>query len=88
MKPGAMVVQASRGGTVDEKALYDALRDGSIAAAALDVYTEEPPKSDLLHKLVAMPQVIASPHIGASTAEAQARIGEEIVQLAVAYLKE
>jgi D-3-phosphoglycerate dehydrogenase len=88
MKPGAMVVQASRGGTVDEKALYDALRNGSIAAAALDVYTEEPPKSDLLHKLVAMPQVIASPHIGASTAEAQARIGEEIVQLAVAYLKE
>jgi D-3-phosphoglycerate dehydrogenase len=88
MKPGAMVVQASRGGTVDENALFDALVNGSVSAAALDVYTEEPPKSDMLHKLVALPQVIASPHIGASTVEAQARIGEEIVQLAIAYLKE
>ena len=88
MKSGVLVVQASRGGTVDEQALYNALTDGTVAAAALDVYTEEPLKSELLHKLVALPQVVASPHIAASTVEAQARIGEEIVQLAIAYLKE
>jgi len=87
MKPSVLVVQASRGGTVDEQALYNALLTGTVAAAALDVYTEEPPKSDLLHKLVALPQVVATPHIGASTAEAQVRIGEEIVQLAIAYLQ-
>jgi D-3-phosphoglycerate dehydrogenase len=88
MKSGTLVVQASRGGTVDEQALYNALTDGTVAGAALDVYTEEPLKSELLYKLVALPQVVASPHIAASTAEAQARIGEEIVQLAIAYLKE
>jgi D-3-phosphoglycerate dehydrogenase len=88
MKPGVIIIQISRGGTVDEQALYDALVDGTVAAAALDVFTEEPPKSELLHKLVALPQVVATPHIGASTVEAQARIGEEIVELAVDYLKE
>lgn len=87
MKPGVLVVQASRGGTVDEQALYDALLNSTVVAAALDVYTEEPPKSDLLQKLVALPQVIATPHIGAATTEAQVRIGEEIVQLAIEYLQ-
>jgi D-3-phosphoglycerate dehydrogenase len=87
MKPGVMIIQASRGGTIDEQALYDALLKGTVAAAALDVFTEEPPKSALLQKLVTLPQVIATPHIGAATVEAQARIGEEIVQLAIEYLQ-
>ncbi|MDF1512276.1 MAG: D-2-hydroxyacid dehydrogenase [Anaerolineae bacterium] len=87
MKPGVMLVQVSRGGTVDEQALYDAMEKGTVSAAALDVYTEEPPVSEFLKRLVALPQVIATPHIGAATVEAQTRIGDEIVKLAVAYLQ-
>jgi D-3-phosphoglycerate dehydrogenase len=86
MKSGVMIVQASRGGTLDEQALYDALIGKHVAAAALDVFSEEPPKSDMLTKLISLPQVVTSPHIGASTSEAQTRIGEEIVQLATSYL--
>jgi D-3-phosphoglycerate dehydrogenase len=86
MKPGACVINAARGGTVDEDALYAALVSGHLAGAALDVYTEEPPQSENLHKLIALPQVIATPHIGAATVEAQERIGGEIVKLVKQYL--
>ncbi len=81
MKPGAYVVNAARGGVVDEDALYAALVSGHLAGAALDVFTEEPPQNEALHKLIALPQVIAMPHIGAATVEAQERIGGEIVKL-------
>ena len=87
MKPTACVIQASRGGTVDETALYEALANDKLAGAGLDVYTEEPPKSDILQKLIALPNVVASPHIGAATKEAQGRIGDEIVALAKEYFK-
>jgi len=88
MKRGACVVQASRGGTVDEAALYEALVSRHLAGAALDVFAEEPPQNDLLKKLVALPQVVATPHIGAATVEAQDRIGDELVELAKAYFIE
>ncbi len=80
MKPGVCVIHAARGGVVDETALCDALDEGHVAAAALDVYSEEPPTGDLLRKLVELPQVIATPHIGAGTTEAKARIGDEIIK--------
>lgn len=86
MKKGACIVNAARGGTVDEDALYAALVSGHLAGAALDVFTEEPPQSEALHKLIALPQVIATPHIGAATVEAQERIGGEIVKLVQEYL--
>lgn len=86
MKKGACLVNAARGGTVDEDALYDALVSGHLAGAALDVFTEEPPQSESLKKLIALPQVIATPHIGAATVEAQERIGGEIVKLVQEYL--
>ncbi len=86
MKPGARLINAARGGTVDEDALYAALTTGHLAGAALDVFTEEPPQSEALHKLIALPQVIATPHIGAATVEAQERIGGEIVKLVQEYL--
>jgi len=86
IKKGAYLVQASRGGTVDEEALYEALTNGVLSGAALDVFTEEPPKSDLLLKLVALPNVVATTHIGAATVEAQNRVGEEIVKIATSYL--
>jgi len=81
MKHGAYLVNAARGGTVDEQALYGALVSGHLAGAALDVFTEEPPKSEALLQLIGLPQVIATPHIGAATGEAQERIGGEIVTI-------
>lgn len=78
MKQGAFIINCARGGVVSEKALLNALNNGKIAGAALDVFETEPkPSKELLEH----PRVSVTPHIGASTKEAQARIGEEIVNL-------
>lgn len=77
MKDGAFLVNTARGGVVCEKALLEALESGRIAGAAVDVYEEEPNHN---LELVCHPRVSCTPHIGASTREAQCRIGEEIVQ--------
>jgi D-3-phosphoglycerate dehydrogenase len=69
MKPGARIINCARGGLIDEDALYEAITTGAIAGAALDVFSEEPPPSD--HKLLHLDQVIVTPHLGASTKEAQ-----------------
>ncbi|MEA3309785.1 MAG: NAD(P)-dependent oxidoreductase, partial [Chloroflexota bacterium] len=86
MKRGVLLVDAARGGVVDEAALYAALLAGRVAGAALDVYSQEPPQSELLRKLVALPQVVATPHIGAGTKEAKIRIGDEIIKAARKHL--
>ncbi len=69
MKQGVHIINCARGGLVDEEALYEAITNGSIAGAALDVFVEEPPPAE--HKLLQLDQVIATPHLGASTREAQ-----------------
>ena len=69
MKQGARIINCARGGLIDEEALYEALTSGAIAGAALDVFSEEPPPAD--HKLLQLDQVIVTPHLGASTKEAQ-----------------
>ena len=75
MNPDAVLVNASRGGVVDEAALYTALAGGQLRAAAVDVFEKEPAPAD--HPLLALPNVLALPHLGASTAEAQRRAGME-----------
>ena len=69
MKQGARIINCARGGLIDEDALYEAITSGAIAGAALDVFSEEPPPAD--HKLLQLEQVIVTPHLGASTKEAQ-----------------
>lgn len=69
MKKGARIINCARGGLVDEAALYDAIASGKIAGAALDVFVQEPPPAE--HPLLNLDQVIATPHLGASTTEAQ-----------------
>jgi len=71
------IINCGRGGTIDEDALCDAITSGKVAGAALDVYAEEPSKG---HKLFSLDQVIGSPHIGAATSEAQARVGAEVAE--------
>jgi len=77
MKAGVRIINCGRGGTIDEEALYQAIQDGKVAGAALDVYAEEP-LSD--KKLYSLDQVIGSPHIGAGTREAKERVGQEAAQ--------
>jgi D-3-phosphoglycerate dehydrogenase len=76
MKDGVFLVNCARGGVVDEAALLEALESGKVAAAAVDVFEEEPTPNE---KLYTHPKVALTPHIGGSTKEAQARIGDEIV---------
>lgn len=78
MKDGVYLVNCARGGVVDEAALLKALDSGKVAAAAVDVFEAEPTKNEALYT---HPKVSLTPHIGASTSEAQKRIGEEIVDI-------
>lgn len=85
MKPGVRLVCTARGGIIDEAALLSALESGHIAGAALDVFETEPPGAT---DLVRHPRVIASPHIGAQTAEAQARAAQDIANEVLACLQD
>lgn len=84
MKTGAALINTSRGGIVDEVALVDALEAGKLSFAALDVFTSEP-KPEI--QILMQPKMSLSPHIGASTAEAQERIGEELAQGVIRLLQ-
>jgi D-3-phosphoglycerate dehydrogenase / 2-oxoglutarate reductase len=83
-KPGLRLINVSRGGVVDERALYESLVGGHIAGAALDVFEQEPPGEN---PLLALPQVITTPHLGASTEEAQLSIAVEIADQVIAVLE-
>ena len=85
MKKGVRLVNTARGGVIEEAALLEALDNGTVAAAALDVYENEPTP---LKALLAHPRIACTPHIGAATLEAQDRIGEELADLIIAFAKE
>jgi D-3-phosphoglycerate dehydrogenase len=84
MKDGVRIVCAARGGIIDESALVEALNSGKVAGAALDVFSVEPPG---LTEAVSHPRVIATPHIGAQTAEAQSRASEDIAHEVLSALR-
>jgi D-3-phosphoglycerate dehydrogenase len=86
MKKGVMIVNAARGGIVDERALANAIAEGHVAGAALDVFTKEPVEAD--NPLLKLEQVVLTPHLGASTAEAQDRVAQEIAEQVVEFLTE
>ena len=86
MKPTAYIINCARGGVVDEGALADALGAGTIAGAAVDVYSVEPVAED--NPLLKAPNVVLTPHLGANTAEAQAKVAEAIAHQLVAFFKD
>jgi D-3-phosphoglycerate dehydrogenase / 2-oxoglutarate reductase len=82
-KPGVRIVNCARGGLLDEAALYDGIRSGHVAGAALDVFDEEPARSSPLFEL---DEVVVTPHLGASTAEAQEKVAVQIAEQIADYL--
>lgn len=83
MKKGAILVNCARGGIVDEDALYDACKSGHLRAVGLDVYAEEPARE---HRLFELDNVICTPHIGASTTEAQENVAVQVAEQMADYL--
>ena len=77
-KDGVKIINCARGGIINERALLDSLNSGKVSAAALDVYTIEPP--DLSNELIQHPAVLTTPHLGASTGEAQEKVGVQIAE--------
>jgi D-3-phosphoglycerate dehydrogenase len=83
MKPGVRIINCARGGIISEKDLYDALVEGKVGGAALDVFEKEPPENN---PLLTLDTVIATPHLGASTREAQENVAVAVAEQVVDYL--
>lgn len=84
MKKSAMLINCARGGLINEADLYEALKSGQIAGAALDVYEEEPPQNS---PLLTLDNIVFTPHLGASTREAQVAVSVEIARQVVTFFK-
>lgn len=81
MKPGSRILNVARGGTIDEAALLASLESGHLAGAAVDVFTSEPPVADsTAAKLIAHPRAVVTPHLGASTVEAQENVSVDVCE--------
>ena len=88
LKPGVYLVNCARGGLLDEAALLEALERGRVAGAALDVFSQEPIGDDaVLRRLLSHERVLATPHLGASTSEAQARVALEVARHVISALR-
>ena len=85
LKPGARVVNCARGGIVNEVDLLAALDSGHVAGAAVDVWSEEPPRSPAVQRLIQHPRVVVTPHLGANTQEAQVNVAVDVARQLVAY---
>lgn len=85
MKKGVRILNCARGGIIDEQALYEAIQAGIVAGAALDVFEQEPPGK---HPLLDLPEVIATPHLGASTVEAQENVAIDVAEEVLHILRD
>lgn len=85
MKPGVRIINCARGGLIDESALLEGLNAGKVAGAAIDVFDPEPPAAD--HPLVNHPNVLVTPHLGASTEEAQISVAVEAARLLIDFFQ-
>ncbi len=85
MKDGAFLINCARGGIVDEQALADAIRSGKLAGAAVDVFSKEPPPPD--NPLLSLEQCVLTPHLGASTTEAQVNVAMDVAEQIVSVLR-
>lgn len=79
-KRGVRVINVARGGIINEVELLEALQSGQCGGAAIDVYEEEPPKNEVTKALIQHSAVVATPHLGASTGEAQVRVAVEVAE--------
>ena len=86
MKDGVILLNVARGGILDEPALLASLQSGKVALAAVDVWSEEPPKSDVLRQLIGHERVVVTPHLGANTQEAQVNVAIDVSKEILAYL--
>ncbi len=78
MKDGVLIVNCARGGIINEEAMLKALEDGKVAGSAFDVWSEEPPRSETLKKMIAHPRMVVTPHLGANTFEAQTNVAIDV----------
>lgn len=88
MKDGVILINAARGGIINEEALLESLKSGKVAGAAMDVYSEEPPKSVILKELIAQDRLVVTPHLGANTFEAQVNVAVDVSREILNYLDE
>jgi len=86
MKDGVIIVNCARGGIINEEAMLAALESSKVAGAAFDVWSEEPPRTETLQKLIAHPRMIVTPHLGANTFEAQKNVAIDVSREIVNYL--
>ncbi|PLX83195.1 MAG: phosphoglycerate dehydrogenase [Desulfuromonas sp.] len=86
MKDGVIVVNCARGGIIEEAAMLAALESGKVAGAAFDVWSEEPPSSEVLKKLIGHPRMLVTPHLGANTFEAQKNVAVDVSREIINYL--
>ncbi len=86
MKDGVIVVNCARGGIINEQALLEALESGKVAGSAFDVWSQEPPETEILKKLIAHPRMVVTPHLGANTFEAQKNVAVDVSREIINYL--
>jgi len=86
MKDGVIIINCARGGIIDEAAMLAALESGKAAGAAFDVWSEEPPQTEVLKKLIAHPRMVVTPHLGANTFEAQKNVAIDVSREIINYL--
>lgn len=86
MKPGVILLNVARGGILEESALLEGLESGKVALAAVDVFSVEPPRTEVLRRLLEHPRVVATPHLGANTQEAQVSVAVDVSREILAWL--